>query len=187
MPSNDTPSVSQVFTIPNLISLVRLLLIPYLFILLTEQKYGFAAGLISIMAFSDFVDGFLARKLGQESNLGEILDPLADRLMIVSVVIAYLQIELLPMWLVFMIFMRDLFLLASLPKLISLKKLKVPVEYLGKLATFVLLAAFSLIMLGTVINNTVVYEFAFAGVIWGGLLYWAAGLNYFKTIRDLKL
>ena len=89
--------------------------------------------------------------------------------------------------LVFMIFMRDLFLLASLPKLISLKKLKVPVEYLGKLATFVLLTAFSLIMLGTVINNTFVYEFAFAGVIWGGLLYWAAGLNYFKTIRDLKL
>lgn len=94
--------------IPNLISICRLLLVPPVVVLIWADRYQLALLLAFVAGFSDALDGFLAKQYGWTSELGGILDPLADKLLMVSVVLALLVQGLLPAWLAILVVLRDL-------------------------------------------------------------------------------
>lgn len=99
--------------IPNLISFVRLLLIIPVVWYLLQQRYEIALGLFIIAGLSDAVDGYLARKYHWGSHLGGWLDPLADKAMQVSVYICLTWLQLIPLWLLLAVIIRDLLIVSG--------------------------------------------------------------------------
>ena len=98
---------SKLRHLPNLITLARMALIPWIAWALYESRYADAFVLFAIAAFSDAVDGFLARRFGWQSRLGAILDPLADKGMILAAMLALVMAGLLPVWLLLLSVARD--------------------------------------------------------------------------------
>lgn len=99
--------------IPNLITVMRLLLAPVAAGLLMAGDYGWALGVYVVAGASDGVDGFLAKRYGWQSELGGLLDPLADKLLMVSAILALAAEGLLPGWLVAVVVLRDVVILAG--------------------------------------------------------------------------
>jgi len=179
---------TRVWTVPNLLSMVRLAGLPvFLWLVLGPEADGWALGLLMLMGVTDYLDGYLARRLDQRSSLGEILDPVADRLYILAVVIGLGVREIVPWWVVIILPARDLFLWCLVPFLRTRGYSALPVHYLGKAATFNLLYAFPLLFIGdgdgTAATLGQVFGWAFA--IWGIGLYWWAGLLYAWQVRKL--
>lgn len=184
-PRDETVS-SRVLTIPNLLSFLRLALVPvFLVFIVTGQ--GLAA-LIVLVASSvtDFLDGYLARRLHQVSRLGQLLDPAADRLYIFAALIGLLWRDVIPWWLLVAVLARDLMLLVLGVVLANHGYGPLPVHHLGKVATFVLLLALPLLMLGEAwpVVSPVSTPIGWATAIWGAFLYWWAGFIYLReTMR----
>jgi cardiolipin synthase len=170
-----------VWTIPNAVSFSRLLglpLIPY-FALVLEND--FAAFLVfAIASITDWLDGWLARKLNQYSDLGAQLDPIADRLYIIVALVVLVMRGLLPWWMVAIIFLRDVFMLMHQIQIRRAGFSPQPVHYLGKAGTLMILYAVPFIFLGqidtpiTLLGKWVGYAF----FIWGIFTYWYAGFLY---------
>ncbi|MFZ5467429.1 MAG: CDP-alcohol phosphatidyltransferase family protein [Pseudomonadota bacterium] len=99
--------------IPNLITAARMLLIPWIALALFEARHAEAAALFAVAVVSDGVDGFLARRFGWQTRLGAILDPLADKAMILAAMVALVAAGLLPMWLLVLLLVRDLGIVAG--------------------------------------------------------------------------
>ena len=99
--------------LPNLISILRLLLVPWFALVLLEQRFAAALALFLLMALSDGLDGYLARGLGASSPLGAALDPLADKVMLVSAFVLLGHLELLPAWLVVLAVGRDVLIIGG--------------------------------------------------------------------------
>jgi cardiolipin synthase len=178
----------RVLTIPNLISIIRLAGVPlFLWLILGPEADGWALGVLVLSGVSDYLDGYLARRLDQTSRLGEILDPVADRLYILSTVIGLAVRGTIPWWLALLLPARDVFLWGLVPFLRTRGFSALPVHFLGKAATFNLLYAFPLLLLGdgdsVVAMLAKVFGWAFA--IWGTCLYWWAGLLYAWQVRKL--
>ena len=139
----------QVLTIPNVISIFRLAGVPlFLWLILVPQADGWAAAVLFVSGISDFADGYLARRLNQTSKVGEILDPVADRLYILSTVIGLAARGIIPWWVAALLPARDAFLWCLVPFLRTRGYSALPVHFLGKAATFNLLYAFPLLLLG---------------------------------------
>ncbi len=179
------------WTVPNLLSGVRLLGIPlFLWLVLGPEKDGLALAVLMVAGVTDYLDGWLARKLDQRSAFGEILDPVADRLYIIAVVVGLLLRDIIPGWIAVVLLLRDLCLWGLVPFLRTRGYSSLPVHFLGKAATFNLLYAFPLLLLGdgsgAVATLAQVFGWAFA--IWGIALYWWAGVLYgwqvFRLLRD---
>jgi cardiolipin synthase len=178
----------RAFTIPNLISVVRLAGVPlFLWLVLGPEEDGWALAVLMLSGVSDWLDGFLARKLDQTTKLGQILDPVADRLYILAVVVGLAWRDVIPIWLAVLLPARDLLLWGLVPFLRARGYHALPVHFLGKAATFNLLYAFPLLLLGegegVVAALADVFGWAFA--IWGTGLYWWAGLLYAYQVRKL--
>jgi cardiolipin synthase (CMP-forming) len=172
---------SRVLTIPNAMSAVRLLGVPlFLWLVLGPHADGWALILLAVSGATDFLDGWLARRLGQESVVGQILDPVADRLYILAVVIGLALRHIIPWWLAVSLPLRDLLMWGLVPFLRTRGYSALPVHFLGKAATFNLLYAFPLLLLGdgsgVVAHLAQVFGWAFA--FWGVGLYWWAGVLY---------
>ena len=177
---------TRVWTLPNLLSLIRLAGVPvFLWLVLGPEADGWALGLLMVSGVTDFLDGYLARRLGQTSTLGQILDPVADRLYILAVVVGLALREVIPWWAAVSLPLRDLLLWGLVPLLRTRGYSALPVHFLGKAATFNLLYAFPLLLLGdgdgTVATLANVFGWAFA--LWGIGLYWGAGLLYAWQVR----
>jgi cardiolipin synthase (CMP-forming) len=171
-------------TIPNAISALRLLGIPlYVWLILSQGAYGLAVIVLGIAGATDWIDGYLARRLNQQSRLGEILDPLADRLYIAATIISLALVDLIPWWLVGVLVARDVLLVLLVPILRRQGLLTLPVTLLGKAATFALFWGFPFLLLsgvgGALGSLASVVGWAFA--LWGTYLYWMAGLGYVRT------
>ncbi len=182
------PRGPRVLTIPNLISIVRLAGVPlFLWLILVPEADGWAFTVLLLSGVSDYLDGYLARRLNQTSRVGEILDPVADRLYILSSVIGLAVRDIIPWWLALLVPARDLLLWGLVPFLRTRGYSALPVHFLGKAATANLLYAFPLLLLGdgggTVALLAKVFGWAFA--IWGTCLYWWAGLLYAWQVRTL--
>ncbi len=178
----------DVLTVPNLLSLVRLACIPlFLWLLLVPEADGWALGVLVFSGVSDYLDGYLARRLDQVSRLGQILDPVADRLYIVATVVALALRDFIPWWLAILLPARDLLLVCLVPFLRSRGYHALPVHFLGKAATAALLYAFPLLLLGggDGVIATLADVFGWAFAIWGTALYWWAGLLYAWQVRQL--
>jgi cardiolipin synthase len=133
---------SRVWTVPNIISVVRLAGVPlFLWLVLGPEADAIALVVLMVAGFTDFLDGWLARRLDQYSRLGEILDPVADRLYILAVVIGLFLRDIIPWWVALALPLRDLFLWGLVPILRTRGFSALPVHFLGKAATFNLLYA----------------------------------------------
>lgn len=186
--SHPTESSTAVLTLPNAISALRLLGVPvFVWLVIGLHADYWALGLLMISGVTDWADGFLARRLNQISTLGSILDPVADRLYILAVVVGLAWRDFVPWWMVAVLPLRDLLLWGLVPFLRSRGYSALPVHYLGKAATFCLLYAFPLLFIarghGTVSTVAEVLGWAFA--VWGIGLYWCAGVIYALEVRRL--
>ena len=182
-----TPS-TRVWTLPNLISMARLAGVPvFLYLVLGPEADGWALAVLVVSGITDYLDGWLARKLDQQSIVGQILDPVADRLYILAVVVGLLLRDIIPWWLAVSLPLRDALMWGLVPLLRTRGYSALPVHFLGKAATFNLLYAFPLLLLGdgegSVATLAQVLGWAFA--IWGVALYWWAGVLYAWQVRKL--
>ncbi len=182
---------TRVWTLPNMISFVRLLGVPvFLWLVLGPEADAWALVLLMVSGVTDWLDGWLARRLGQSSRLGEILDPVADRLYILAVVVGLALREIIPWWVAIILPLRDLLLWGLVPFLRTRGYSALPVHFLGKAATFNLLYAFPLLLLGdgTGMVASLADVFGWAFAIWGIGLYWWAGVLYayqvYKLMQD---
>ena len=178
----------EVLTIPNVLSLLRLALLPvFLWLVLGPEERGLAVGVLMVIGISDYLDGALARKLDQTSTLGAILDPVADRLYILVAVVGLAASDAIPVWLALVLAARDLVLWGLVPILRTRGYSALPVHFLGKAATAALLYAFPLLLLGTGDSTfevgARVLGWAFA--VWGSGMYWWAGVLYAWQVRTL--
>ena len=179
---------SRVWTIPNILSVLRLAGVPlFLWLVLGPEADAWALAVLMISGVTDFLDGYLARRLDQFSNLGEILDPVADRLYILAVVIGLALREIIPWWVAIILPLRDLLLWGLVPLLRTRGYSALPVHFLGKAATFNLLYAFPLLLLGEGqgVVPTMAEVFGWAFAVWGIGLYWWAGVLYAWQVRKL--
>jgi cardiolipin synthase len=181
------PLTDRIWTLPNLLSASRLLGVPlFLWLLLGPRADGWALLVLGLSGVTDWADGVLARKLNQLSRLGALLDPLVDRLYILATLIGLVLRQIIPLWLAVLLIGRDLVLLATLPALRRRGLTALPVHYLGKAATFNLLYAFPLLLLGSHPGSisAVAKPIAWAFTLWGtGLYLWAGGLYLLQVRR----
>ncbi|MGK5113320.1 CDP-alcohol phosphatidyltransferase family protein [Geodermatophilus sp. CPCC 205506] len=171
----------RVWTIPNALSVLRLLGVPlFLWLLLGPEADGWAVVVLMVSGITDWADGKLARVLGQSSRLGALLDPAADRLYIVATLIAFVLRDVVPLWVVAVLLGRELVLGVALLVLGRHGYPPLQVHYLGKAATFILLYAFPLLLIadGEGPLVAVAQPVAWALTIWGGVLYVLAGVLY---------
>ncbi|NLA29523.1 MAG: CDP-alcohol phosphatidyltransferase family protein [Propionibacterium sp.] len=178
---------NRVLTIPNVLSFLRLVGVPFFFALILLQHDLAAIVLLAVASLTDLLDGQIARRLNQVSKLGEVLDPAADRFYIFATVLGLAIRGIIPWWLVVVLVCRDLTMAALLPSLRARGFTSLPVNFIGKAATFCLLYALPLILLGAgpwVISPAArIIGWAFG--IWGAFLYWWAGLIYVRQARQL--
>ncbi|MCW5953153.1 MAG: CDP-alcohol phosphatidyltransferase family protein [Propionibacteriaceae bacterium] len=179
---------TRVLTLPNVLSFLRLLGVPlFLWLLLVRENDIWAVVVLAVGGASDWFDGYLARKWNQRSRLGQILDPAADRLYILATLIGFVARDIVPLWLLIVLVTRDVLLALMLPALRSRGFISLPVHFLGKAATFLLLYAFPLVLLGA---GEEPWQLTFrvlgwALVIWGAILYWSAGALYLRQCVDV--
>ncbi len=181
-------ALSRNLNVPNALSLLRLIGVPYFFWLIVAQEdYVRAIVVLLVSGFTDWLDGYVARKLNQQTRLGELLDPVVDRLYIACAVIALVMVGELPIGIVLILLSRDVFL-AVLVALLKRKGFSgFPVHFIGKAATMNLLWAFPLVLLGTFDSTLgrVAHQVAMAFLIWGLALYWYAGMLYLQQFRKI--
>ncbi len=136
-PSDPDPQPDAgLWTVPNLVSGLRIAAIPlFLWLLLGRDEPGWAAVLLGVIAWTDYLDGWLARRLGQVSEIGKFLDPLADRLVVAASVIGGLVAGVVPGWLGWPLVVREAAIGAATLYLLLKLKVKVAVRQLGKSAT----------------------------------------------------
>jgi CDP-diacylglycerol--glycerol-3-phosphate 3-phosphatidyltransferase len=172
----------RVWTVPNALSVLRLLGVPlFLWLLLGPHADGWAVVVLALSGVTDWADGKLARLLNQGSRLGALLDPAADRLYIVSALVALALREVVPLWVVVALLGRELVLGVMLLVLRAHGYPPLQVHYLGKAATFLLLYAFPTLLLAASSHGAVAAiaePFAWALTIWGTALYLLAGVLY---------
>ena len=181
------PTTDRVLTVPNALSLLRLLGVPLFLWLVLEERDGWAVAVLMVSGFTDWLDGKIARSWNQMSKIGALLDPAADRLYILATLIGLTVRDVVPLWLTLVLVGRDVFLAGFLPVLRRHGYGPLPVHYLGKAATFNLLAGFPLLLLGEgdSVVSQVAHAFGWAFAIWGTALYWWAGLLYVRQVREL--
>jgi cardiolipin synthase len=180
--------MDRVFTVPNVISMARLAGVPvFLWLVLVPQADWWAVGLLIAAGLSDWLDGKLARAWNQQSRLGQVLDPAADRLYIAATLAGLALRAIIPWWLVAVLVSRELVLGVALLVLRRHSIGALQVSFLGKAATLCLLYAFPLLFLGSHAGAAAlaarVTGWAFA--IWGSALYWWAAALYLVQARQV--
>lgn len=186
----DQPIVvtDRILTLPNALSFARLLGVPlFLWLVLVPEADGWALAVLMVSGITDYLDGWLARTLNQTSKLGQILDPVADRLYILAVVIGLALRDIIPWWLAVILPMRDVLLFSLVPFLRTRGYSALPVHFLGKAATANLLYAFPLLLLGDGVGTleTLANVFGWAFAIWGTGLYFWSGILYVVQVYQL--
>ena len=180
----------RVWTVPNALSALRLLGVPlFLYWTLVTEQDGRAILLLMAAGISDYLDGKIARKFGQFSRLGQLLDPAADRLYILATLLALVARDGLPLWWALALIGRDLILACFLPVLRAHGFGPLPVHFLGKAATFNLLYAFPMLLAALPERDgllaTVFRPLGWAFATWGSLLYLWAGVLYVVQVRQV--
>jgi len=181
----------RVFTIPNMISFARLAGVPvFLWLVLglrTQTGDWWALGLLAAAGLSDWLDGKIARAMNQQSRIGELLDPAADRLYIVSTIVALAIRGIIGWWLVAALAARELMLGVVLLALRRRGYGPLQVRFVGKAATLCLLYAFPLLFVGSHPTSYAVVArvFGWAFALWGTALYWWAAVLYVRQARAL--
>jgi cardiolipin synthase (CMP-forming) len=181
------PVSDRVLTPPNVLSMLRLACVPlFLWLILTHQD-NWALVVLTLSGVSDYLDGKIARHFHLVSHVGQLLDPLADRLYILSTLLGLAWREIIPWWLVAILVSREVFGTTLLMVVRHYGYRALPVHFIGKAATFDLLFAFPLILLGQgdSMLAAVALPCGWAFAWWGTVLYWVAGVMYAVQTRDV--
>jgi cardiolipin synthase len=187
--ADDGGALDRVVTIPNALSVARLVGVPvFLWLVLGPHADAWAVALLIASAATDWLDGKLARALNQQSRLGEALDPAADRLYIAATLVALAVRGIIPWWLFALLVVRELVVagaLGLLKRRMGFGTLQV--SFAGKTATLCLLYAFPLLLLGTYAGTwaEIARIIGWAFAVWGTALYWWAAALYLTQIRAL--
>ncbi len=182
-----SPVSDRVLTPPNVLSMLRLVCVPiFLWLILTYQD-NWALLVLMLSGVSDYLDGKIARHYNQVTRVGQLLDPLADRLYILSTLLGLAWREIIPWWLVAILVAREIFGTALLLVVRHYGYRALPVHFIGKAATFNLLCAFPLVLLGQGDSAlaAVALPCGWAFAWWGTVLYWVAGIMYAIQTRDV--
>lgn len=176
----------RILTIPNLITFIRLLGVGvFWWALLVEENTALAAWLVFVIGWTDWIDGYLARRLDQVSRLGTVLDPIADRLLIASAVVGGLIVGVVPVWIGLPLIAREVLMGVVTLIVISRGAGTLEVRYLGKLATFFLYGAIPAFYLGEAgfLSGLMFALGWFFGVL-GLVLYWIVAIQYVNDARQ---
>jgi len=178
----------RIVTVPNILSVVRLVGVPlFVYLLLGPHAAGWALAILMLSGFTDWADGKLARLLNQSSRLGALLDPLVDRLYVVSTLVAFAIRGIIPWWVAAVLIGRDLILALTLP-IYRRRGLPPPaVLYLGKAATFALMFALPLVLAaqGDWAIAPIARAWGYALLVWGTGLYVWTGILYLLAARNI--
>lgn len=180
----------RVLTVPNLLSFVRLAMVPVFLVLVLDGQDALALLVLVISSLTDFLDGYIARTFKQISRLGQLLDPAADRLFIFAALIGLAARGVIPWWLFAAIVGRDILLLILGIVAANFGYGPLPVHHLGKVATACLFYALPILMLGQAFPDAawLTNPLGWAFALWGAFLYWWAGAIYLiETSRLLRI
>ena len=147
--SGQTGASDRILTVPNALSFIRIAMIPVFVILLLDEGtrlWGFLV--LGLVQATDWVDGYIARRYGQVTELGKVLDPLADRLAVGAALITFVVADLFPLWAALLVLVRDGLVLVAVGVLGLLGAPRIEVRRIGKVATFVLMWAIPMIAWG---------------------------------------
>lgn len=172
---------NRIVTWPNFVSLLRLLTIPLIAILIDHGHLVYGLIMLAISALTDWLDGFLARSLNQITKLGQILDPIADRLLIFCSILALGFAGIIPWWFIIIVGSREVVLSILVLVLAQFNYGPLPVHFVGKTATAMIMADIPLLMISGMGTSTLFSILEYAGLalaIWGISLYWVAGFIY---------
>ena len=170
----------RLLTIPNVLSVLRLLGVPVFLWAIVAERDALALALLMLSGVTDYLDGKIARRFNMESRLGQFLDPIADRLYILTTLVGLVWRDLIPVWLVVVILAREVVMALMLLYLRTKGQVGLPVHFVGKAATFNLLYAFPLLLLAHRddwigdLARPIGWGFAW----WGVALYWLAAVLY---------
>lgn len=178
---------TRIWTVPNALSVLRLLGVPVFFWLILAEHDWWALMVLMVSGFTDYLDGKLARALNQMSKLGQVLDPAADRLYILATIVALAIRDIIPVWLVAILIAREVFIACLGPILRTHRLPLPPVSFIGKSATFNLIYAFPLVLLGEQagVVGDIARPLGWAFVWWGTALYWVAGILYAVQVNQM--
>jgi cardiolipin synthase len=173
-----------VFTVPNILTVVRFLGVPlFIWLVLSEHKYGYGALVLAVMASTDWVDGYIARRFDQMSNLGRVMDPIADRLSLIAVAVTLVIAGVVEWWYLVALLVPDAVLL-TLSLFYFHGHPDLPVSRIGKIRTGLLLVGTPLLVLSKLpvpaadVYATVAWIFLGLGLVG----HWIAAYNYVGAI-----
>ncbi|KMO83155.1 CDP-alcohol phosphatidyltransferase family protein [Mycolicibacterium chubuense] len=187
----ETPAPrDRIWTVPNALSVIRLVLVPvFLVLLLVLHANAWAVAVLMFSGVSDWADGKIARLFAnQSSRLGALLDPAVDRIYMIVTPVAMALAGAVPWWIVATLLGRDLVLATTLPLLRSRGLTALPVTYIGKAATFALMSGLPLVLLGqgsgqdTAQWTRVVLAIGWGFLIWGMAMYLWSGVLYLLQV-----
>lgn len=144
----------RILTLPNAVTLLRLIAVPFVFRALSLGRFTLALVLLVVFASTDWIDGYLARVLDQVSRLGALFDPAVDRIFIIAVAYGLYVSELVPLWAVLVVVIRDAGVLVMAAVLVSRDVTPPPVSRLGKVASFAVVSAAVVLVAGEVATGT---------------------------------
>jgi cardiolipin synthase len=185
--SAEDAATNRILTVPNLITVVRLLCLPvFLWLLFHEENRAAAAWLLGALGATDFVDGYIARHFHQTSELGKVLDPVADRLLFFVAITAILIDGSVPVWFAWAVLIREVLVAGATLTLAAMGARRIDVTWYGKAGTFANMFAFPL-FLGS--HSTVSYAAVCGFLAWcfaipGLILSWYAALLYIPLARS---
>jgi cardiolipin synthase len=179
--------MQELRSIPNMLSVLRLLMVPVFLVLLLTGQFVAALIVLVVASATDWLDGQIARRFNQITKLGQLLDPAADRLFIFAALIGLTINGNIPLWLALIVASRDLMLLIVYPVLASHGYGPLPVHFLGKAGTFALLYALPLLLMVDVWPEAdfIVLPLAWGFTYWGVALYWLSGFLYVKQVIEV--
>jgi cardiolipin synthase len=175
--------IAELWNVPNVISLIRLALIPAFIWLGVNGEYGWAGVLLGVIGSTDWIDGYLARKLNQVTEVGKFLDPLADRLAVIAAVVAGLIWDVLPVGFAVALIVREALIGLGAMYGWSRGVTKLDVRWLGKAATLLLYVSISLFYIGDGFDVGLVIVGAWLTGVPGLVMYYWVGVEYLFDMR----
>ena len=180
-------ALRSALTLPNAVTLVRLCLIPvYCWLVFAEHRYTQAALLLALLGTTDWIDGQLARRLHQVSAVGKVLDPVADRILVLTAVISVAWVGAVPLWFAIATLAREVLVSGATLLLASLGAKRIDVLFVGKAGTFALMVAYPSFLFAwgpagwQVLFSVIAWGFGLVGLV----LAWIAAFSYVQPARE---
>jgi cardiolipin synthase len=175
----------RLLTLPNILSVLRLIGLPVFLWAIVSERDLLALFILLLSGFTDYLDGKIARRFNLETRLGQFLDPIADRLYIATTLVGLAWREMIPVWLVAVLIVREVVMAAMLLYLRQRGQIGMPVHFVGKAATFNLLCAFPFLLLAIRDDwiGRIAEPIGWGFTWWGVALYWFAVVLYAVQAR----